>query len=92
MGTASLDFFLCGDFHICLELSVADIVVYSLCMESFPLLFICLFVGWKWGIKNAVEAIRAGNPSFQQAPMWTFLVRYVCPIAIAIILVTSFTA
>ncbi|MEE2839502.1 MAG: sodium-dependent transporter [Acidobacteriota bacterium] len=55
-------------------------------------LFICLFVGWKWGIQNAVEAIRAGNPSFQQAPMWTFLVRYVCPIAIAIILVTSFTA
>ena len=54
-------------------------------------LFICIFVGWKWGIHNAVEAIRAGYPSFPQAPLWTFLVRYVCPIAIAVILITSFT-
>ena len=55
-------------------------------------LFICVFVGWKWGIHNAVEAIRAGYPSFPQAKLWSFLVRYVCPIAIAVILVTSFTA
>lgn len=54
-------------------------------------LFICLFVGWKWGIPKAVETIRAGYPSFPQAPLWTFLVRYVCPIAVAVILVTSFT-
>jgi len=55
-------------------------------------LFICIFVGWKWGIQKAVEAIRAGYPSFPQAPLWTFLVRYVCPVAIAFILISSFTA
>jgi NSS family neurotransmitter:Na+ symporter len=55
-------------------------------------LFICIFVGWKWGIHNAVESIRAGYPSFPQAKLWAFLVRYVCPIAIAVILITSFTA
>jgi len=55
-------------------------------------LFICIFVGWKWGIQNALETIRSGYPSFPQASLWTFLIRYVCPIAIAVILVTSFTA
>ena len=49
-------------------------------------LFICVFVGWKWGIQNAVEEIHSGCPSFSQAPTWIFLVRYICPLAIAVIL------
>ncbi len=55
-------------------------------------LFICLFAGWKWGIHKALEEIRSGYPSFPLAKLWSFLVRYACPAAIAVILVTSLTA
>ncbi|MDA2938352.1 sodium-dependent transporter [Acidobacteria bacterium AH-259-A15] len=53
-------------------------------------LLICLFVGWKWGIRSALKEIRSGYPSFALAPLWTFLVRYACPVAIAIILASYF--
>jgi NSS family neurotransmitter:Na+ symporter len=52
-------------------------------------LFICLFAGWKWGIPNALEEIRTGYPSLRLAGLWSFLVRYACPAAIAFILVSS---
>lgn len=52
-------------------------------------LFICVFAGWKWGIPNALEEIRTGYPSLRLATLWSFLVRYACPAAIAFILVSS---
>jgi len=54
-------------------------------------LFICLFVGWKWGVSAALEELRCGYSSLFVAPAWSFLIRYVCPIAITIIL-TSIVA
>jgi NSS family neurotransmitter:Na+ symporter len=53
-------------------------------------LFLCVFAGWKWGINNALEEIRTGYPSLRLARLWSFLVRYACPAAIAFILVSSF--
>jgi len=53
-------------------------------------LFICVFAGWKWGIHKALEEIRTGYPSLRLAKFWSFLVRYACPAAIALILVSSF--
>ncbi|MEE8162294.1 MAG: sodium-dependent transporter [Acidobacteriota bacterium] len=55
-------------------------------------LLICTFASWKWGVHRALEEIRSGYPSFPLAKLWSFLVRYACPAAIAVILVTSLTA
>ena len=52
-------------------------------------LLICIFAGWKWGTRSVVEEIRSGCPSFKLAPVWTVLVRYVCPVAIAFIILRS---
>ncbi len=50
-------------------------------------LLLSLFVGWKWGIANALEEIGRGRPRFGLATTWGFLLRYACPIAIVTILV-----
>ena len=53
-------------------------------------LLICIFVGWKWGVHSALEEVRTGYPDFRLAPVWSFLVRYACPLAIAVILASYF--
>ncbi len=50
-------------------------------------LLICLFVGYRWGIAAAVEEIRRSNPRFRWRSVWAVLVRFVCPLAIAVLLV-----
>ena len=50
-------------------------------------LLLSLFVGWKWGITNALAEIGQGRPRFTMAATWGFLIRYACPIAIVTILV-----
>ncbi|UCF37729.1 MAG: sodium-dependent transporter [Acidobacteriota bacterium] len=50
-------------------------------------LLICIFLGWKWGIQKALAEIRSSNDSFSLAPVWTILIRFICPLAIAVILV-----
>lgn len=53
-------------------------------------LFVCIFVGWVWKPKKAIEEIRLNNSSkFVFAPVWAFLIKFVCPIAIVIILITT---
>ncbi len=56
-------------------------------------LLICLFTGWKWGVAAALEELHSGYSYSSRfvAPVWSFLIRYVCPTAIAIIL-TSIVA
>lgn len=49
--------------------------------------FICLFIGWKWGIQNALDEIRKGSESFALKPLWIVLIRWVCPAAIFVIFV-----
>ena len=53
-------------------------------------LLICVFVGWLWGVDNALEEIKIGYPNFRLAPVWSFLVRFACPIAITVILASYF--
>ena len=53
-------------------------------------LFICLFVGWKWNISAALEEIRYGCPHSLVPFIWSFLIRYICPTAITIILIDQF--
>ncbi|MBT8401160.1 MAG: sodium-dependent transporter, partial [Rhodothermia bacterium] len=56
---------------------------YSL---SIGAILICVFVGWKWGVPKAVESLEVGGFKLPAAPLFGFLVRYVCPVAIAIVL------
>jgi NSS family neurotransmitter:Na+ symporter len=58
-------------------------ITYSLTIGA---LFICLFVGWAWGTAGAKTEIRDGCGSEALLSTWGVLVRYVCPVAIAIIL------
>jgi NSS family neurotransmitter:Na+ symporter len=51
-------------------------------------LLISIFAGWYWGVKNAGEEVRANDGKFPLGRTWTFLIRYLCPLAIGGILFT----
>ncbi|MFC1726019.1 sodium-dependent transporter, partial [candidate division KSB1 bacterium] len=54
---------------------------------SIGSLFIALFVGWKWGIKNAINEIEQERVIFRIKSFWSLFIKYVCPIAISIIFI-----
>lgn len=54
-------------------------------------LLLCIFIGWVWGVEEAIkEASNQGKLAFKLAPVWGFIIKWVAPIAILIILVQSF--
>ncbi len=53
---------------------------------SVGALGICIFVGWYWGIPKALAEIESSGHRLPVAPVWSFLVRWVCPVAVIIIL------
>jgi len=57
---------------------------YSL---SFGALGLCLFVGWKWGVPAALQSLQEGGHSLPAPALWSLLVRFVCPVAVAAILI-----
>ena len=70
--------------------SLMDFLWVSLSLP-FGALMLCLFGSWVWGLTRASEEITATSAAFRKiAPVWRFFVRWVCPIFIAIILVTRF--
>ncbi|MCP3963043.1 MAG: sodium-dependent transporter [bacterium] len=62
-------------------------IVFGNYFLSIGAVFICLFVGWKWGVANAVAEMRQGGAKLFAAPLWGVLVRYVCPVAVIIVLI-----
>ena len=51
-------------------------------------LIFCIFVGWRWGTKNAVAEVRQnGMFEFKLAGVWSVMVIFVVPVAIFAILV-----
>lgn len=46
---------------------------------------ICIFVGWYWGVPKALEEIEASGHKLPASPLWGFLVRWVCPVAVLFI-------
>ena len=52
-------------------------------------LLISVFVGWVWGADKAVAELRAEGNSFPGARLWSFLIRYVCPVAILFVIVMT---
>jgi len=57
---------------------------YSLVVGA---LLISVFVGWVWGVRAAGEEVKANDGKFPLGGLWSFLIRFVCPIAITAILV-----
>lgn len=53
-------------------------------------MLMCIFIGWFWGLENAIkEASNEGKLAFKLAPVWGFLVKFVAPIAIALVFLES---
>lgn len=49
-------------------------------------LLISLFVGWVWGVRHADEEVRVNDGKFPLGGIWKFLIRFLCPVAIVLIL------
>jgi len=55
-------------------------------------LLLVLFVGWRWGTAKALGEIRQEGVAFTLGSVWAVLVRFVLPLALAYILVSSVIA
>jgi NSS family neurotransmitter:Na+ symporter len=52
-------------------------------------LFISIFVGWIWGADQAIAELKLNGAPFPAAGLWTFLIKYVCPLAILLIIIRT---
>ncbi len=74
------------------EMSIFDSLDFTASNILLPLggMFMSIFIGWVWGLDNAIqEATNEGSLSFKLAPVWGFIIKYVAPIAIAIVFLES---
>lgn len=55
-------------------------------------LLISVFIGWIWGTRRAGAEVRANDGRFPLGGIWNFLIRFVCPVAIAAILISLLAA
>ena len=51
-----------------------------------------IFIGRIWGVDRALEELRAEGAWFPVPALWTFLIRWVCPAAIALVLFATLAA
>lgn len=54
---------------------------------SLGALLISVFVGWRWGMRGALEEIRAGG-GLPAPVLWSSMVRFLCPMAVVVVLST----
>ncbi len=66
-------------------LDVMNIIVGNYCL-TIGAFFVAVFVGYKWGIKPAIAEIEREGRLFPYKKAWAFLIRFVCPVFIIIIL------
>lgn len=45
-----------------------------------------IFIGWVWGAANARDEIALGAKAFRTAPLWTWAIQYILPVAIVLII------
>jgi NSS family neurotransmitter:Na+ symporter len=69
-------------------LSLMDIIWGNLSL-IIGSLFIAIFVGWKWGVKNAVDEIESAGKRFALKNLWKVLIKFITPLAIIIILLNT---
>ena len=48
-----------------------------------------IFVGWVWGTKEAHKEIERHETTFHWAAYWEFIVRYIAPVAVAIVFIAK---
>jgi NSS family neurotransmitter:Na+ symporter len=54
-------------------------------------LLLCIFIGWVWGAEKAAEELMIGSENFKKFKnIWIFLVKYLIPIVVFIILIGIF--
>lgn len=61
-------------------------------------LFVCVYVGWIMGPSRIIAELSEGTPSFATAKfagvtaahVWTFFIKYICPIVIIIVILNQF--
>ena len=71
-------------------LSLMDFIWGNLSLTAGAFL-LSLFVGWVWGAKHAAAEISIGCPGFTKwASLWGFIIRFITPITILIILLNLF--
>lgn len=69
-----------------------DLADHLVSNVSLPIgaILACVFIGWVWKTKNAVEEItNHGKNPFKLAPVWFVLVKFILPVLIGIIFITS---
>lgn len=49
----------------------------------------CIFVGWIWHAQNIIDEVEKNGVVFRTKKVYSVLIKYICPLAIAIILVYS---
>jgi neurotransmitter:Na+ symporter, NSS family len=72
--------------------TVFDIFDFTTSNILLPIggLLVCLFVAWVWGTKNAVKEITSdGMYEFKWEKLYSFILKYVAPVAILLILLYS---
>ena len=53
-------------------------------------LLLCIFIGWVWGVDNALKEItNDGTINFKLASVWSFLIKYVAPLFILLIFLNA---
>ena len=66
-------------------LDLANIFFGNYCL-SLGAILICVFVAWRWGTTNALAEMNRGGR--MPIPwLWSTMVRFVCPVAVAIVLI-----
>ena len=87
---SALSFGAFGEYKL-FGMNFFDIVDHIASNYLLPLggLLICVFVAWVWGPKPALEEIHIGEHKFPFAGGWVFLVKYISPVAVGIILIAK---
>jgi neurotransmitter:Na+ symporter, NSS family len=72
------------------ELGFLDLqnIIFGNYSLSIGALLLCVFVGWKWGVGPAVASLEEGGNRLPARALFGFLLKYVCPAAIATVLIS----
>ncbi len=88
----SFSFGIWGDVRI-LGRDIFTLYDDFICKIGFPLIAMCtaIIVGWIWGKKNALDAIsNHGKLKRRMNDVWFFLVKFICPVLLMIVVLTGF--
>jgi neurotransmitter:Na+ symporter, NSS family len=78
---------------ISFELGLIDWFVFIFNEIGLPLggLMICIFLGYFWKTENAIIEMKDGYENIDKSkfgPIWGFFVKYICPVLIALVLIS----